>query len=107
MVRRTDSRSSSIRPFSILLTQSAVLSSRPARGSEGDKVLFVFDGGELDETDRALITLAPDELERCEFRAATELEDLTIARLARRVAAAVQANIAKVTQYLEHGLPPI
>jgi 8-oxo-dGTP diphosphatase len=74
--------------------------------SEGDKVLFVFDGGQLAETDRASIALPPDELEKCEFRSATELQDFMIARLARRVTAAVQAKTAGVTQYLEHGLPP-
>jgi 8-oxo-dGTP diphosphatase len=73
---------------------------------EGDKVLFVFDGGELAQSERTIITLQPDELEKCEFRAATALGDLMIPRLARRVTAAVQAKTAEVTQYLEHGLPP-
>lgn len=71
---------------------------------EGDKVLFVFDGGELPASERAAIALPPDELAASEFHDIAELHELMIERLARRVAAAVQARQTAVTRYLEHGV---
>lgn len=72
---------------------------------QGDKVLFVFDGGRLSEEQIAAITLAPDELASYEFLPVTDAVRRLIPRLARRVAAAVDARALGVTQYLENGLP--
>ncbi|MFD8145869.1 NUDIX domain-containing protein [Streptomyces sp. NPDC059708] len=73
---------------------------------EGDKVLYLFDGGRLsaDLCDR--ITLQADELRGYGFHAAEHVPGLTIPRLARRIAAAVQARTTGMTAYLEHGESP-
>lgn len=73
--------------------------------SEGDKVLYVFDGGELTADEAATIKVAPDELLAAEFRPVEELERLLIPRLARRVKRAITARADGRTTYLEHGEP--
>ncbi|MFF4603787.1 NUDIX domain-containing protein [Streptomyces sp. NPDC001339] len=74
--------------------------------AEGDKVLYVFDGGQLRPEELAEIKLAPDELLAAEFHPADALDQLLIPRLARRVKAAITARGQAHTQYLEHGEPP-
>ncbi|MFJ3790387.1 NUDIX domain-containing protein [Kitasatospora sp. NPDC090091] len=73
--------------------------------TEGDKLLFVFDGGVLpaDELDR----IAVDQVEIGEyaFHTADQLDALLIPRLARRVHAAHAAKTQSKTTYLEHGAP--
>ncbi|RJL22708.1 NUDIX domain-containing protein [Bailinhaonella thermotolerans] len=69
---------------------------------EGDKVLFVFDGGTLSPTHRRQITLGA-ELDGYAFHAPEELPALLIERLANRVAAALTARRQGRTIYLEHG----
>ncbi|MEU9302189.1 NUDIX hydrolase [Streptomyces sp. NPDC048269] len=73
---------------------------------EGDKVLYLFDGGHLSADDRRQIALQADELRGYDFHNADEVADLTIPRLARRIAAAIQARAADLTTYLEQGEPP-
>ncbi|MFC5718991.1 NUDIX domain-containing protein [Streptomyces gamaensis] len=73
--------------------------------SEGDKVLYVFDGGELQPDDYAAIKLAPDELLAAEFHPAEAVDELLIPRLARRVQRAIAAREHGHPQYLEHGEP--
>jgi 8-oxo-dGTP diphosphatase len=68
---------------------------------EGDKVLFVFDGGVLDP---AAIRLDPAEIAGFEFVELAVALDRLIPRLSRRVAAAVDARHRGHTAYLEHGL---
>ncbi|WP_157246263.1 NUDIX domain-containing protein [Nonomuraea typhae] len=70
---------------------------------EGDKVLFVFDGGVIDEETLKRISFADKELTGYSFHPAEELEGLLIERLARRVKAAVAAREQGETVYLEHG----
>jgi len=70
---------------------------------EGDKILFVFDGGEMTPEQSAAIALPPDELEASAFHDAADLPALMIERLARRIQAAVDARRAGQTRYLEHG----
>jgi ADP-ribose pyrophosphatase YjhB (NUDIX family) len=70
--------------------------------AEGDKVLFLFDGGVLPGTER--IILAADELSECRFIEVDEVPALLIERLARRVIAAVNARERGTTQYLERGV---
>lgn len=69
---------------------------------EGDKVLFVFDGGVL----AASVTVAVDGVEVDEhgYFHDDEIDDLLIPRLARRVRAAVAYRSLATTGYLEHGV---
>ncbi|TMR16768.1 NUDIX hydrolase [Nonomuraea turkmeniaca] len=70
---------------------------------EGDKVLFVFDGGILDGEAIKGITFADNELSAYEFHRVDELDGLLIERLARRLKAAAIAHELGETVYLEHG----
>ncbi|MFH8559178.1 MULTISPECIES: NUDIX domain-containing protein [Streptomyces] len=74
--------------------------------AEGDKVLYVFDGGQLHSEEMAGIKLASDELLAAEFHPADDIDELLITRLARRVKAAITARAQALTVYLEHGEPP-
>jgi len=67
--------------------------------NEGDKLLFIFDGGRLD--DPKMSSPAPDEIEEIRFWSADELPKVLPIRLQSRVASAVRANGADI--YLEHG----
>lgn len=70
---------------------------------EGDKVLFVFDGGHLAPGYLGRIRLEPDELTDWAFHAPGLIGPLLIPRLARRVSAAITARSTGQTAYLEHG----
>ncbi|MFE9330448.1 NUDIX domain-containing protein [Streptomyces sp. NPDC006925] len=71
--------------------------------SEGDKVLYLFDGGRLGAEECRRIVLQADELRGYAFHDAGELPQLTIPRLVRRVTAAIEARADGVTVYLEQG----
>ncbi|GAA0958299.1 MULTISPECIES: NUDIX domain-containing protein [Streptomyces violaceusniger group] len=71
--------------------------------AEGDKVLYLFDGGELSPDTAASIKLASDELLAAEFHAVEDLDQLLIPRLARRVKQAMAARAQGRPVYLEHG----
>ncbi len=71
---------------------------------EGDKLLFVFDGGTLTVEQTGAIQLQADELASYAFRELVDAVTLLIPRLGRRVAAAVNAHHAGRITYLEHGL---
>ncbi len=68
---------------------------------EGDKVLFVFDGGRLEPDDVARIRLDPVEIVEYVYCELEVIDELLIARLARRVRAAVDARVAGRVNYLE------
>jgi 8-oxo-dGTP diphosphatase len=68
---------------------------------EGDKILFMFDCGNLG-ADEVRISLPADELDRWEWVNLAQLGDYVIDRIAQRVRAAVQSP--SVT-YLEYGRP--
>lgn len=70
---------------------------------EGDKVLFVFDGGVLDPTILQQIRFADNELSGFGFYSSKELDSLLIERLARRLRAAIDAHQQGRTAYLEYG----
>jgi 8-oxo-dGTP diphosphatase len=70
---------------------------------EGDKVLFVFDGGELGDEYRERIELDPGEIAGYAFHDPELIGTLLIPRLARRVSAALTARSQAATLYLEHG----
>ncbi|MFJ6738870.1 NUDIX domain-containing protein [Streptomyces sp. NPDC091279] len=73
---------------------------------EGDKVLYLFDGGRLSADQRQKIALQADELRSYDFHDAEQLPELTIPRLVRRITAGLQARAASLTAYLEQGVPP-
>ncbi|MFD4664773.1 NUDIX domain-containing protein [Streptomyces halstedii] len=73
---------------------------------EGDKVLYLFDGGRLSAHQRQQIALQADELRSYDFHHAEQLPELTIPRLARRITAGIQAHAAGLTAYLEQGVSP-
>lgn len=73
---------------------------------EGDKVLYLFDGGRLSEDHREQIEVQADELRGYDFHLAKQVPELTIPRLARRIDAAIQARTSGLTAYLEHGQSP-
>jgi ADP-ribose pyrophosphatase YjhB (NUDIX family) len=68
--------------------------------AEGDKLLFVFDGGQLDESQLATTRLQRSEIGEIRFADNDELSVLMPERLVRRVRSAM-AEPADV--YLEHG----
>jgi 8-oxo-dGTP diphosphatase len=71
--------------------------------AEGDKILFVFDGGLLAPQDAQRIVVPADELRTCAFHPPEGLPEVLIDRLARRVTAAVEARKQGTVRYLEHG----
>ncbi|MFE3047670.1 NUDIX domain-containing protein [Streptomyces albidoflavus] len=73
---------------------------------EGDKVLYLFDGGRLTAEECRHIELQADELRGYAFHDVGELPERTIPRLVRRITAGVEARAYGVTAYLEHGVAP-
>jgi hypothetical protein len=72
---------------------------------EGDKLLFVFDGGIFEPEYLDEIQLPADELSAYEFHDPARAHDLTIARLARRIIYGTAARADGTVRYLEHGQP--
>jgi len=72
---------------------------------DGDKLLFVFDGGPLSPDQLGVVRLQTAELAEYRYVPLDQLEELTPARLARRVRAAVAASHRGHPAYLEHGNP--
>jgi ADP-ribose pyrophosphatase YjhB (NUDIX family) len=73
--------------------------------TEGDKLLFVFDGGTLSPKWLAKINLDGVEIGEYAFHEIDQLDTHLIPRLARRVHAACVARVTSATAYLEHGTP--
>lgn len=73
---------------------------------EGDKVLYLFDGGRLSTDHRQQIVLQANELRSYDFHHPDQLPDLTIPRLVRRITVGIEACAKGLTAYLEHGEPP-
>ncbi|MGE7433977.1 NUDIX domain-containing protein [Kitasatospora sp. NPDC001175] len=71
---------------------------------EGDKLLFVFDGGVLADDLREQIIPDATEIGDYAFHRADDLDSLLIPRLARRVHAAINARESSRTDYLEQGV---
>jgi 8-oxo-dGTP diphosphatase len=72
--------------------------------TQGDRVLFVFDGGVLTPREIAAIRLQAEELKSYVFLPPDEAFDQLIPRLERRMRAAVLAQEQQRTVYLEHGI---
>ncbi|MFD9125851.1 NUDIX domain-containing protein [Kitasatospora sp. NPDC059571] len=73
--------------------------------TEGDKLLFVFDGGTLSPEWLAKINLDGVEIGEYAFHGVDQLDAHLIPRLARRVHAACTARTTAATAYLENGVP--
>jgi 8-oxo-dGTP pyrophosphatase MutT (NUDIX family) len=73
--------------------------------TEGDKLLFVFDGGTLAPEWLAKINLDGVEIGEYAFHEIDQVDAHLIPRLARRVHAACAARATAATTYLENGTP--
>jgi len=73
---------------------------------EGDKILCLFDGGVLDQAVLDRIEFRDGEIRAIAFHPVSEISELTIPRLARRIEQAVRARQRGETVYLEHGGVP-
>jgi 8-oxo-dGTP diphosphatase len=73
---------------------------------EGDKILWVFDGGELSAEQLSTIHVDGVEIGEYAYHHRSTLDNLLIPRLARRVHAAIEARAEGRTVYLEHGQVP-
>jgi 8-oxo-dGTP diphosphatase len=71
---------------------------------EGDKLLFVFDGGVMTQTEAAALVPDGKEIAEVRFHEEHELDDLMPARLSRRLHLALNATRTKQTIYAEHGV---
>jgi ADP-ribose pyrophosphatase YjhB (NUDIX family) len=70
---------------------------------EGDKLLFIFDGGTLSAEVLGRVALQAAEVAEYAYQAPDRLSGLTIPRLVRRLLAALGARAGRETVYLEHG----
>ncbi|MFC6596393.1 NUDIX hydrolase [Kitasatospora paranensis] len=73
--------------------------------TEGDKLLFVFDGGTLSPEWLAEINLDGVEIDAYAFHEIDRVDAHLIPRMARRVHAACAARATAGIAYLEHGAP--
>jgi 8-oxo-dGTP diphosphatase len=71
--------------------------------TEGDKLLFIFDGGVLANEYLTKIHLDQQEIAGYDFHEVAAIDDLTIPRLARRIVQGQAARRDGTTRYLEHG----
>ncbi|MFG1883779.1 NUDIX domain-containing protein [Micromonospora sp. NPDC049102] len=70
---------------------------------EGDKLLFIFDGGSLGTEQERDIRFADGELTEWRYVSAESLEQHGPPRLARRIRTAIAARSNGVSVYAEHG----
>ncbi|SCG63442.1 NUDIX domain-containing protein [Micromonospora coxensis] len=71
--------------------------------NEGDKLLFIFDGGSLGAEQERDIRFADGELTEWRYVSAEALEQHGPSRLARRIRTAIAARSNGVSAYAEHG----
>lgn len=72
---------------------------------EGDKVLFIFDGGLLPGVEEAEIRPDANEVSEWRFHNVDAIEPLMPPRLWRRLCVALRARRDGGTEYVEHGQP--
>ncbi len=70
---------------------------------EGDKLLFIFDGGSLDAEQERDICFADGELTEWRYVEAESLQQHCPPRLVRRIQTAIAARSGGVSAYTEHG----
>lgn len=73
--------------------------------NEGDKVLFIFQGGLIETESIGRLQLPAAELSEVRYFDRAQLTSVLNERLTRRVTAAMDARAGQTTRYLEHGLP--
>ncbi|MGW6822070.1 NUDIX domain-containing protein [Streptomyces sp. NPDC055005] len=71
--------------------------------AEGDKVLYIFDGGTLSTELEKAIHLEAAEIKAYAYHSLDAVDELTIPRLSRRIRAATAARSEGRLVYLEHG----
>jgi ADP-ribose pyrophosphatase YjhB (NUDIX family) len=69
----------------------------------GDKLLFIFDGGHLDDAQEQVIQIAQDELTEWKYHSLATIDAVMPNRLVRRVRSAARAGTDRQVLYLEHG----
>lgn len=72
---------------------------------EGDKILYVFDCGQVEDEEESRIQLQRAEIDKSAWVKVTDLGDYVIPRLERRLASAFRAYESGKFFYLEHGKP--
>jgi ADP-ribose pyrophosphatase YjhB (NUDIX family) len=73
------------------------------RLGEGDKVLFIFDGGQRSVDDLKDLSFADGEITEARFVALESLDQHMQARLAKRIRLAARAQVDGNSVYAEHG----
>lgn len=71
--------------------------------SDGEKILFVFDGGRLTHEQLAAIRVDGEELSSFQFVPVDEIVEVVTDRLTRRLTASLEAAKSGHTLYLEQG----
>lgn len=89
--------------LTVQTTQLLVVDWAPAKG-EGDKILFVFDGGILTDDVLASIVFGDGELDEWRFVDPARLDDYVPGRLSRRLRLAISARRRNAAAYAEHGV---
>jgi 8-oxo-dGTP diphosphatase len=74
---------------------------------EGEKILFIFDGGRLAPEALAGVRFLDGEIAEYAFVPFAELDRFTIPRLARRLISTLVAIQTGRPAYLEHGVTPV
>ena len=77
----------------------------PDLGGRGDRILFLFDGGVVDEGFAERVTLPPEELREARFVDVHDLGNHLGPGMVRRVTEAIAHATAGTTGYLEFGNP--
>jgi 8-oxo-dGTP diphosphatase len=70
---------------------------------EGDKILYIFDGGTLDDDDLTRIAFEDGEIAEYRYVGPRDLDNLVPARLTRRLHLALAARRENRAIYAEHG----
>jgi 8-oxo-dGTP diphosphatase len=73
-------------------------------GAEGEKILYIFDCGELGDDEHA-IRLGGTEIDKTEWVTVGDLANYVIPRLVRRLTNAYRAYTSGAILYLENGQP--
>jgi 8-oxo-dGTP diphosphatase len=73
---------------------------------EGDKILFIFDGGTLTAAEESCVVLSDNELSEWRYVDDEDLDGRSPARLVRRLRLAVAARKNSQPVYAEHGAAP-
>jgi len=73
---------------------------------EGDKILYVFDGGTISDEDRKGLVFGDGEIAEARFVDLRDLDALTVPRLSRRLRTTIDAQREHRTVYAEYGDEP-